>query len=195
MHALWGPLFSRKGGSGASRQANTVAGEEFLLPSIPHVWRIWPFPERKNRGPDCSPRTLCPDSCHHRQLGTAYVSATTGAVATALGLKSLTKVNALHVPFIHLPFPRLSSTPIHRLPTSLPRVPPIPWPLGPLSDIFPPPAPAPLGRQICALRRGGSCQLHQHPPDEAKVSGSRSGHARPHRWAQPSPSPNRSFWA
>lgn len=31
-------------------------------------------------------------SCSCSQLGTAYVSATTGAVVTALGLKSLTKV-------------------------------------------------------------------------------------------------------
>lgn len=31
-------------------------------------------------------------SCSFSQLGTAYVSATTGAVVTALGLKSLTKV-------------------------------------------------------------------------------------------------------
>lgn len=32
-------------------------------------------------------------SCSFSQLGTAYVSATTGAVVTALGLKSLTKVS------------------------------------------------------------------------------------------------------
>lgn len=43
---------------------------------------------------DCSPPLLCCGFSTHRQLGTAYVSATTGAVATALGLKSLTKVNA-----------------------------------------------------------------------------------------------------
>lgn len=34
-------------------------------------------------------------SCSCSQLGTAYVSATTGAVVTALGLKSLTKVRCL----------------------------------------------------------------------------------------------------
>lgn len=33
------------------------------------------------------------DSFVHSQLGTAYVSATTGAVVTALGLNALTKVS------------------------------------------------------------------------------------------------------
>lgn len=36
------------------------------------------------------------------QLGTAYVSATTGAVATALGLNALTKVSVHLTPFFHL---------------------------------------------------------------------------------------------
>lgn len=57
---------------------------------MPHV------PEAKSHMLDCLPPTLCPGSSVHRQLGTAYVSATTGAVATALGLKSLTKVNLPH---------------------------------------------------------------------------------------------------
>lgn len=44
-------------------------------------------------------------SCTHsfflsRELGTAYVSATTGAVATALGLNALTKVLCFDVSFL-----------------------------------------------------------------------------------------------
>ncbi|CAO2585667.1 Sfxn3 [Lemmus lemmus] len=46
-----------------------------------------------------------------RQLGTAYVSATTGAVATALGLKSLTKVKSPYWPLIN-PLP-ISFSPPH----------------------------------------------------------------------------------
>ena len=54
--------------------------------------------------------TSFPGSSTHRQLGMAYVSATTGAVATALGLKSLTKVNA--PPFaLYLPPSSLSPPP------------------------------------------------------------------------------------
>lgn len=39
------------------------------------------------------------DSSVCSQLGTAYVSATTGAVATALGLNALTKVSVHLTPF------------------------------------------------------------------------------------------------
>lgn len=39
------------------------------------------------------------DSFVCSQLGTAYVSATTGAVATALGLNALTKVSVHLTPF------------------------------------------------------------------------------------------------
>lgn len=60
---------------------------------------------------DCSPSPLCPGFSTHRQLGTAYVSATTGAVATALGLKSLTKVNDPPIPLVSS-HPLLASFPI-----------------------------------------------------------------------------------
>lgn len=45
--------------------------------SIGGMWALW---------------LISVTSCFYSQLGTAYVSATTGAVVTALGLKSLTKV-------------------------------------------------------------------------------------------------------
>ena len=154
-------------------------------PPMPRGLRVWHVPERKNHVLDCSRPPLCSGFPTHRQLGTAYVSATTGAVATALGLKSLTKVNAA-------PIPRVAS---HPLSASFPITPPhqptdftylfpefltTPWPLGPLNDIFPPPALAPSGRQICALCSCGSRKLHQHPSDEAEVSGPNSwpAHAR-----------------
>lgn len=124
---------------------------------------------------DCLPLPLCPGFSTHRQLGTAYVSATTGAVATALGLKSLTKVND---PISWVPSPPSSaSSPITLLsqPTGSPNLSPefftTPLPSGPLNDIFPSSAPAPTGWQICALCSCGSCKLHQHPFDEAEVSG------------------------
>lgn len=149
------------------------------LPSMPHVLRVWHI--LKERTTCWTVHLLhCVLTSTHRQLGTAYVSATTGAVATALGLKSLTKVNAPHLPFICFPFLHHLSIPTYRLPTSLPpELLTTPWPLGLLSDILLPPAPAPPGWQICALCSGGSCQLHQHPPDEAEVSGSSSWHACP----------------
>lgn len=44
-------------------------------------------------------RDVTGDSFVCSQLGTAYVSATTGAVATALGLNALTKVSVHLTPF------------------------------------------------------------------------------------------------
>lgn len=55
---------------------------------------IWRVPERKKLCAGLFTSPLVSWFSHRRQLGTAYVSATTGAVATALGLKSLTKVSA-----------------------------------------------------------------------------------------------------
>lgn len=72
------------------------------------------------------------------------MSATTGAVATALGLKSLTKVNARPPPlYCPLTYPlSVSLFPIARphQPTGSPHPSPeflaTPWPLGPLNDII-----------------------------------------------------------
>lgn len=147
---------------------------------------IWHVPEGKDHRLDCSPPPLCCGFSTHRQLGTAYVSATTGAVATALGLKFLTKVNA--------PIPLVPSHPLFT--SFIPITPPprpagspylsleffTTWlPSGPLNDIFPPPAPAPPGWQICALCSCSSCKLHQHPSDEAEVSGPHSWSVHAHR--------------
>uniref|UniRef100_G1QBH5 Sideroflexin-3 n=1 Tax=Myotis lucifugus TaxID=59463 RepID=G1QBH5_MYOLU len=81
VYALGGPLFFKGRGWG-----DTGAWEAFLCNEA-----TFPRLMGKNHMLDCSPPLLCPGFSTHRQLGTAYVSATTGAVATALGLKSLTK--------------------------------------------------------------------------------------------------------
>lgn len=97
-------------------------------PSHASLLRIWHVPEGKSHMPNSSPPPVCPGFSIHRQLGTAYVSATTGAVATALGLKSLTKVKCPshstgpQSSFIHL-LPCHSSTLTYRPPITVPRVP------------------------------------------------------------------------
>lgn len=113
------------------------------------------------------------------------MSATTGAVATALGLKSLTKVSP-HRSFIQGFYPIiLQSWPA--APHITPRSPSTSHGPQGTEQHFSSPAPSYLGWQICALCGGGCCQLHQHPPDEAAVSGPGPVMPNSSAWGEPSP--------
>lgn len=162
MYAMGTPLL-QKGRARSFQTSLHCSREGISLPSTPHILRIWDVPERKNHMLDSSPPTLCPDASTHRQLGTAYVSATTGAVATALGLKSLTKVNAPHLPYILLPFLHHSSKPTYRLPTSLPRVPHRSTALRATKCHLPSPS-------TCPLWSAGLCPLQLWQPPTASTS-------------------------